>query len=75
MAAKTFVKLIICTALACLNGFIWYSPNIGFGRLWASNAWPSKTIEQIGQSQPESAILVTLLTNLVVIILFWILLR
>ena len=75
MAVKSMLKYLICTALACLNGFIWYSPNIGFGRVWASNAWPSKTIEQIGQSQPESAVPITLLFNLIIVILYSVILR
>lgn len=67
--------VIISIVFSVLNGMLWYSPTIGFGQTWASNAWPGKTMEQIGQSQTEGMYATCVLSHVIAIVLFKVLAR
>lgn len=69
------LKIIFSVVLGAFIGMLWYSPTVGFGHAWASNAWPGKTIEEIGHSNTESAYVITIFANLMVMILFNVILR
>lgn len=69
------LQVIISVALATVNGWFWYNTSIGFGRVWASHAWPGKTIEDIGRIQDQSTYIITMFSQVLSMILFSMVLR
>lgn len=69
------LDVILSTGFAILNGMVWYNESVGFGRVWAANAWPGKTLLEIGSDQSESIYIVCMLSHLVIMVLFKLLSR
>lgn len=69
------LDLVASIIFGVLNGVFWYSPTVGFGKVWASNAWPGKTLEQIGETQTEGMLAACILSNVMAIVLFRVLVR
>jgi len=72
------LKTIISIILSVSIGIFWYSYNYGLGKAWASNAWPSKSYEDLLKFQSDSSSFiygVTLLSESFVMIIFNIIIR
>lgn len=71
------LDLAISVVLSIVNGMFWYSPSVGFGSLWAANAWPGKSMEWIANTQThaEGMYAVSIVSHCISMLMFKILTR